>query len=425
MQYIAEEGNITETIYHNPVLNWAEEIRNSDTEGIIEGTGYIDYIYWPEYKNYTLNGNFVSDPYKFVNIKLIEWEGASWRADKNIVMYNMRFIVLFIHSFMDFDNYENPIQKVYDDRFNIFITPSLDIVKVNKLHIRKNYVNLYDDPFSFGLNFGTHEDKKTKTFYSVQDSESDFYEGKYTSTKAIVQLVIDDQEDYYTRNVYTYLDMIGQIGGVFGMLDLFGAFFIAIIADKLFYYSIVSKLYQIHKEEPKGNLDLIDSKAFPTSLKRKNMLVLEETKVSPKPSLKLPEISKSKDKNKSTFSSIQKNYNIVDQVKSIISSRRRLVYHSYEVWFNLISFWLWWKLGKYGIKYRQNIFKKGSQKLNQEMDYISTIESIRQLKIMVKHLLTENQRFMISFHENNLLSLEDDHPLNNSLITPIYDIPYI
>lgn len=69
-------------------------------------------------------------------------------------------------------------------------------------------------------------------------------------------IAIDEETAYYSRTVYSILDLTGQLGGVFEIFDIFGGIFIGLFADKLFVFSIISRLYQtkVNSHVDKGKL---------------------------------------------------------------------------------------------------------------------------------------------------------------------------
>ena len=55
----------------------------------------------------------------------------------------------------------------------------------------------------------------------------------------------DPQTDTYQRTVFSVLDFFGNIGGLNEVLERIGELIVAIFAERLFTYSIVSNLYQV------------------------------------------------------------------------------------------------------------------------------------------------------------------------------------
>jgi hypothetical protein len=81
---------------------------------------------------------------------------------------------------------------------------------------------------------------------------------------ADIQFVKDQVSETYSRSVFGFLDLTGNMGGVFGILQTAGSFIVSIFAGKIFLYSMLSRLYQVdnclieesdHDEKEKSNQD--------------------------------------------------------------------------------------------------------------------------------------------------------------------------
>lgn len=55
----------------------------------------------------------------------------------------------------------------------------------------------------------------------------------------------DSTKDVYERQVFSFLDMTGAIGGMLEVLRILGAFIVGSCTTKIFLYSIFSNLYQV------------------------------------------------------------------------------------------------------------------------------------------------------------------------------------
>ena len=60
----------------------------------------------------------------------------------------------------------------------------------------------------------------------------------------------------YSRSVFTFLDLTGNLGGLFEILEIAGSLIVAVFAHKIFLYSLLSRLYQIDTYEPEENNEL-------------------------------------------------------------------------------------------------------------------------------------------------------------------------
>ena len=68
-----------------------------------------------------------------------------------------------------------------------------------------------------------------------------------------MQFVKDAESKSYERKVFGFLEVTGNIGGLFEIMEIFGGFLVGLFSQKMFLYSILSKLYHIEEpEEDKG-----------------------------------------------------------------------------------------------------------------------------------------------------------------------------
>ncbi len=60
----------------------------------------------------------------------------------------------------------------------------------------------------------------------------------------------------YERSVFTILDAFGNIGGLLEIFSIIGGFMVGIFSEKLFFYRIFSRMYQVQEPEktPMSNL---------------------------------------------------------------------------------------------------------------------------------------------------------------------------
>ena len=63
-----------------------------------------------------------------------------------------------------------------------------------------------------------------------------------------IYITLDPQIDLYQRAVYSFLDMFGYIGGIFGLLKTLGYFTVSFFIKRDYYSSILSKLYHIQDD---------------------------------------------------------------------------------------------------------------------------------------------------------------------------------
>lgn len=62
-----------------------------------------------------------------------------------------------------------------------------------------------------------------------------------------MRFVKDAVINTYERSVFSVLDFTGNLGGLFEVLEITGSIIVGLFSSKLFFYSFLSRLYQVDK----------------------------------------------------------------------------------------------------------------------------------------------------------------------------------
>ena len=120
---------------------------------------------------------------------------------------------------------------------------------------------LIDRNDSFGL---IHSEPEPKTFFSVEQSSKDYDDNWAVNglgdilTSAVV-FYLADKSKTYEREVYTFMEMLGDFGGFNDGIMLFPAILMSIYSNKMFLQSLFSKLPVKSKKTSIGR-DTMDEK---------------------------------------------------------------------------------------------------------------------------------------------------------------------
>jgi len=60
-------------------------------------------------------------------------------------------------------------------------------------------------------------------------------------------IVFSQRYTYYERNVYSFFDMFGVLGGIYELFSIGGYFMVTFITSRIFNNSLLSSLYQVNK----------------------------------------------------------------------------------------------------------------------------------------------------------------------------------
>ena len=205
----------------------------------------VDEFLCPISNNFDLQGNVFSNLYSYFQITIRRWENDTREdvicKDESEIydkINQMSVGVTIVNSYFDFDNYENPVRTYLDDRyqFNTLSGYSKDI----KFYISKNEAEVQDAFF----NYAPGGDKIE--FVSVNRVDQNLEADSENSGELLKLFFFKDYNyQYYERSVFSLLDLTGNLGGVNEVLEITGGILVGFFADKLFFYSIISSLFQV------------------------------------------------------------------------------------------------------------------------------------------------------------------------------------
>lgn len=194
-------------------------------------------------KDFAISGNWYSDTSKAIFISFGRCDPNERDdcedendIDNDIVGYTMEIVM--IDSYFDLHNFTQPIGSFLTEKYYYYCVPGT--IKYTDIFIKENKIELTDNFMQFG-------GPEAKKFYSVSDvKESWAYYGG--PEYVYVKLQLDPETQLYKRTVYSLLDLVGQLGGVFGILSSVCTLVIGIYSERMLFHSIVKKCYQVELE---------------------------------------------------------------------------------------------------------------------------------------------------------------------------------
>ena len=195
-------------------------------------------LYWPQNKSYRVAGNYLSESMHFISINIKRWQGTGWKSTKEIdnVINKAVFSILILNSYMDFNDYENPVKSYIDDRVSFFLQPSQ--CKYIKMYAKLNKATLDDDYLKLKPSI-------EREFFNVERVQND----SIMDNENIVdgKIYMDPNRDFYQRSVFSILDLFGLIGGIFGLLTSTWGLAVGIISAQIMLSSVFKRLYYNNK----------------------------------------------------------------------------------------------------------------------------------------------------------------------------------
>ena len=195
---------------------------------------------WPETYNLQLVGDNQASRYKYVELLFKKWEngtGIVWQDQATIdnLVNELDINVFIVNTYFDQDDYTNPIKTYIEDGLeyrglNSYRSDAKYYFQENDIEMLDNYFSLLPSPTQ-------------KSFFRLANSNNLL--SFSTSEIMHISFLKSNQKQTFVRSVFTFLDLLGVLGGIFGILSMFGGFFVSIFADKMLNYSILSSLYQV------------------------------------------------------------------------------------------------------------------------------------------------------------------------------------
>jgi hypothetical protein len=142
-----------------------------------------------------------------------------------------------MNSYVDFEDYANPIKTYFDDRHSYKGVPAF--TKRIKLYAKENLAEFSDNIVQIG-SAEEHE------FISVE--KSDFDMETFSSNNYFeVSIVLDPEKVSYQRVVFSMFDLSGMLGGLFEILTILCGFMVRLYSKHSFYFSAFPNLYQVEQ----------------------------------------------------------------------------------------------------------------------------------------------------------------------------------
>ena len=141
-----------------------------------------------------------------------------------------------VSSYFDFNDYDNPIHYYLQDLNLYYLMPALS--QYANYRVKTNQATISDS-----LLFGGQGDKSQVDFYSMNYRQTMFSTVEAYNSYLNIIISLDQQTNEYQRTVFSFLDMFGFIGGIFGIMQTIGNLMIQFFIVREFYSTILWKLF--------------------------------------------------------------------------------------------------------------------------------------------------------------------------------------
>ena len=203
----------------------------------------------PEHKNYTLGGNIYSEQLNEIIIRINRCTNGSsivCKSDAEIDTFirNKFFNLGLSNFYFDGDDYDDPIKPIIDDKLTFTFIPGLRkevtiFMKINEATDNYDYA-----PFSSPRHYTYYENDR----YIEQIVQRDSLRDKILLR---VKIMLDEKSTKIERSVYSFNDMIGQVGGSVGFIVFIGSMIASVYTSTAYFCSLVSEFYHCDEDDIK------------------------------------------------------------------------------------------------------------------------------------------------------------------------------
>ena len=141
-----------------------------------------------------------------------------------------------MNTYFDFQDFSNPVHYYIDNTFFWAIVPGL--TKKSDIYIKRSFVTLTDDIVQILT--------ETKSdFYQIENYDDSIEQENSDGTIIGTYFRLDSNYDTYERQVYSFWDFLGAIGGLNESLIIIGGLATYFFTERLFFASVIQKIYQV------------------------------------------------------------------------------------------------------------------------------------------------------------------------------------
>ena len=142
-----------------------------------------------------------------------------------------------INSYVDFSDYSSPLGYNIDDGNYWDLVPGYN--KKIDIFVQRNFGSFQDGYFVYDQN-------TTDYFYQILNTIERF-NAETSTNKTLLQVYFrrDNEMIEYKRQVYTFLDAIAKIGGIFKIVSAVFELVLIFFVENLFYTHMITRLYQL------------------------------------------------------------------------------------------------------------------------------------------------------------------------------------
>ncbi|CDW85614.1 UNKNOWN [Stylonychia lemnae] len=196
--------------------------------------------------NIDLQGDFYSDIFKYVEVRLTRCvngtdSNITCKSKEDIIAFlnTQRLSIIYINQYFDFKSFGQEINSYLDD--SIYFDLEKDRLKQTNVFIQRNRIKLTDDYFQYGQ-------QSDREFFQISNIRS--YEDDNAFENQIYNRVffrIDKNYDIFERQIYSFGQLFGELGGLKTSLFFVISNLVAIFTSQIPFMRIANKVFQSYE----------------------------------------------------------------------------------------------------------------------------------------------------------------------------------
>lgn len=193
-------------------------------------------LFWPSYTDMALKGTFNSPDHVHWSLYVYKiyngWEGC---MDYDKFIYHLNFLevaIVFFNPYIDYQNIDDPFRIEMNELHRVNLTP--EYITEYKIFIKEN-------TYSIDNNY-LYETQSTGKYYNADSGFLNLREYDNRYTFGIITFWMSSKTTHYEIRVYSLMDVISTIGGIFGICTLLCSVFFSYVANKSYQFFLIKKL---------------------------------------------------------------------------------------------------------------------------------------------------------------------------------------
>ncbi|CAI2368877.1 unnamed protein product [Moneuplotes crassus] len=369
-------------------------------------------------KNYSIGGDRYSSIRKSISISLKKCDSSkrtdcktTSEIDQDSVTRELE--VLMIDSYFHLNNINDPVQTFLTQEYFFSMQPNF--VQEAEIFLTENKIEREDD-------YTLIRGQKSSIFYTTKRGNDQIFQDTTNTDYTRLDILLDSRINFYSRDVFTILDVLSSIGGLYTLFQSFFGFIIGFYTQKMFYYSILSKCYtydvkensehlssdnKVHNMEASCNdinpkkLDVsrdhlqINQSQFchPKFYHKESLPSTENYKKSEEYEGGMSEQVNSTSANPiKKFSLEEKLVILEEKVKNI----KKFKYTRRNSLYGILCCFKCKKLCKSSYQNYQ-VFQQGIERYSQQMDISNIVSSMRRVETLLNIVLTDQQKELLRY----------------------------